>query len=416
MMGELLIRPSLNDHEVVADLLAPGRTAIMVGKQRPIASRLVIDAATAVRRPQFAEAAAGAGIPFLVDPLTHLLQGETRDDDPWAVLPFADHRAVDASAFSERLARADLVARVIDFEIEQGATAIIPPYPYVVGLDDPWLSVALDWIRLTRERLDAIGVALPIIPIFCGQLMRFGSDRAWGGGLDLFVTVSAEARVDAMALCLSPSGNGRDSYHKVWRLFDAFDHVHQSTEVPVFAWRQGIFGPALVAAGLAGYETGIGTSEQSNIRSNIGARRPPRPGTERRRGVAAGVFLEPLGKSVNPRVARLLLEHQTMKAKVMCTDVRCCPDGIASTLQHPREHAVRSRARELSTLGGLPARSWRLNHVVGKADEALTLAKQANRVLAAVGEPLRIHATGLESLSRVAEELREEDAERRGAA
>src|SRR5215207_3185359 len=83
MSAELLIRPSWNDHQVVADLLASGGAGIMVGRQRPIISRLVVDAQLAAQRPQFAEAANGAGIPFLVDPVTTLLHGELRPDDPW---------------------------------------------------------------------------------------------------------------------------------------------------------------------------------------------------------------------------------------------------------------------------------------------------------------------------------------------
>jgi hypothetical protein len=411
--GELLIRPALNDHEVVADLLAPGGAAIMVGKPRPIASRLVVDAPVASRRTQFAEAASGAGIPFLVDPLTPLLHGDLREDDSWAKLPFGDHRPRPASDFSERAERAEFVARVIDFEVEHGATAIVPPYPYVAGPDDPWLPVALDWIRLTRDYLDSNGIALPIVPIFCGQLMKFGADKAWGGGLDRVASTASDVDAQTLAVCLSPAGNGKDSYHKVLRLFQALDHVQDAASCPVLAWRQGVFGPGLVAAGIAGYETGIGLSEQTNIRSNIAARRPPKPGEKPGRGGSAGVYLEPLGRSLNPRVAKRLLGDMGMRAKVMCTDERCCPQGVASTLDHPREHAVRSRARELANLAALPARSWRLNHTATKTTAALTLAKQANRLLAEAGEPLRIHTTGLEALSRVAEELRRADSEGR---
>jgi hypothetical protein len=82
-------------------------------------------------------------------------------------------------------------------------------------------------------------------------------------------------------------------------------------------------------------------------------------------------------------------------------------------LEHAREHAVRSRARELATLAALPARSWRLNHIATKTRAAVTLANQANRLLAEASEPLRIHTTGLEALSQVSEELRKADSEGR---
>jgi hypothetical protein len=415
LSGELFIRPALNDHEVVADLLAPG-AAIMVGKQRPIVGRLVADAPVAARRPQLAEAAASAGIPFLVDPLTPLLQGPLRDEDPWAKLSFGVAEAVAASDYASARSQDRLIADVVEFELAHGATAIIPPYPYVAGPADEWFQRALNWVRLTRARMEAIRVALPLIPVFCGQLMKFGADEAWGAGLDRFAVTASREGAQSIAVCLSPAGSGKDSYHKVWRLFNALGRVRATSGLPVFAWRQGIFGPALVASGLDGYETGIGVSEQSNIRSNIGSRRPPKPGKKPGRGGAPGIYLEPLGRSVNPRVARQLLGDMTMRAKVMCTDERCCPQGVASTLDHGREHAVRSRARELALLAALPARSWRLNHIATKADAGVTLANQANRVLEAAGEPLRIHTTGLEALARVSEELRAADAGNRDVA
>ena len=415
MHGELLIRPSHNDHEVISDLLAPGSSAaVMVGAQRPLISRLVVDAHVVAKRPEFAEAAEGAGIPFLVDPLTPLLQGELRDEDPWAKLSFGRAEQASPADYANSSTRA-FVAAVVEFELEHGATAVIPPYPYVGGPDDRWFAVELEWLRETRRYMDANSVSLPLLPVICGQLRDLGSEKSWAHGLDVFARAAYEFGADGLGLCLSPAGNGKESYNKVLRLFQAADHLKAGTGLPVFSWRQGVFGPALVAAGLDGYETGIGTSEQSSIKSNIAARRPPKPGQKPGRG-GRGIYLEPLGRSVNRRVAQLLLANVSMRAKVMCTDERCCPHGVTSTLDHSREHAVRSRARELDMLAALPARSWRLNHMATKAQGALTLGHQANRLLAEVGEDLRIQTTGLESLQRVTEELRRTDAEGRATA
>src|SRR4051794_37788371 len=118
MSGELLVRPAFNDHEVVSDLLAPGGTGIMVGRQRPLISRLVVDASIAPRRPQFAEAAAGAGIPLLIDPLTPLLHGVLREHDPWSKLVFGSANEVKPAAFGTRAERERYVAEVVAFELE----------------------------------------------------------------------------------------------------------------------------------------------------------------------------------------------------------------------------------------------------------------------------------------------------------
>src|SRR5687768_16734884 len=98
MASELLIRPGYNDHDAVADLLAPGGAATLLpGRSTPI-DRLVVDAHLAKRRPQFAAAAASAGVPLLVDPLTHFWQGQLRDSDPWASLPHGRMEALTPQA------------------------------------------------------------------------------------------------------------------------------------------------------------------------------------------------------------------------------------------------------------------------------------------------------------------------------
>jgi hypothetical protein len=415
LSGELLIRPSQNDHEVIADLLAPGGSTIMVGKQRPVINRLVVDAPIAAKRSQFADAAEGAGIPFLVDPLTHLVPGAVREDDAWAKLSFGRAEPAAAAEYLKHDVAASFVSSVLDFELEQGATAVIAPYPYVRAPDDEWLTVALAWLSETRQQMDRWNIGLPLLAILCGQLRDLGAEKTWPDGIDLFVRTAETVGAQAIGLCLSPAGDGKESYNKVLCLFQAAEHVKAISSLPVLAWRQGFYGAALVAAGLDGYETGIGTSEQSNVRRNIAARRPPKPGTKPSGG-PRGIYLEPLGRSLNPRVAQLLLANVALRAKLMCTDERCCPNGVASTLDHSREHAVRSRARELGVLAALPARSWRLNHTATKAAGALTLAHQANRLLVEVGEKQRVHAAGFESLQRVAEELGRSEADGRAIA
>jgi hypothetical protein len=413
MRRELIIRPSMNDHEVVADLLAPGGTSIMVGRQQPVISRLVVDAHVVARRPQFAEAAAEAGIPFLVDPWTPFLQGELREADPWAALPYGTAERVEAAQYSS--GSRDFVRRVVDFELEHEATAVVAPYPYVTEPTDEWFGVALRWLEETRAYLDEERIGLPLIGVMCGQLLKFGAERTWAEGLNRFAAKMRRVQAHGVALCLSPIGNGKESYNKLLRFFLTADRLQRLARMPTFAWQQGMYGPALVAAGLDGYATGIGISEQTNISSNLAARRPPKNGEQPGRGGSAGVFLDPLGKSLNRRAATALLSDPTMRAKLMCTDERCCPNGITSTMEHPREHAVRTRQRELLTLDGLPARAWRLNHIATQAQAGLTLAHQANKVLVKAGVDVQLGTTGFESLARVAEELRHAESEGRVA-
>src|SRR5437588_328542 len=102
--------------------------------------------------------------------------------------------------------------------------------------------------------------------------------------------------------------------------------------------------------GLDGYETGIGTREQSNVAGMISSRKPKPAGKKRKgSGGLPGVYLEPLGRSVPSPIAETLLGSRAMRPKVMCDDERCCPDGAGSTLDHRAPHAVRTRARPPGT-------------------------------------------------------------------
>ena len=123
------------------------------------------------------------------------------------------------------------------------------------------------------------GIALPVMPVFCAQLKGLGAESTWADGIDRFTKTALDLGPEAIAVCLSPSGAAGDSYSKVFRLFAAVRRVKRSG-VRVIAWRQGIYGLGLVAAGIDGYETGIGTREQSDVSAVINSRKPPKHGKQ----------------------------------------------------------------------------------------------------------------------------------------
>jgi hypothetical protein len=403
-MPELLIRPGVNDHEVIQDLLAPGGAAVFLPRARPLIDRLVIDAHVALSRPEFADAARGVGVPVLVDPLTLFWQGELREQDKWSLLSFGQPHRLKPTDFN-RDAVESFVAEVVSYQAEHGATAIIPPYLYVTSPSDPFFGIALDFLRATARYMNRAGLALPVLPVFCAQLKGLGSEKSWETGIDRFASAALDLGPEAIAVCLSPAGSGADSYNKVLRLFAAMRRVKQ-TGTRVIAWRQGIYGPGLVSAGIDGYETGIGTRELSNVAGVINGRKPPKPGKKQTGGAALGIYLEPLRRSVPSGVGEILLGHQGMRPKVMCDDERCCPNGAASTLDQRRQHAIRTRAREMAGLEAQPHTSWRLHQTAKDAQAAAQLAVQVNDVLKAAGVRDRIGTSGYDALARVAEFLR----------
>lgn len=406
-MAELLIRAAMNDHLVVSDLLAPV-TGPRIDRRRPPIAQLVADAHVASARSTLADFARGAGVPYLVDPDTPFLQSAVATDDRWAQLPFAQADPVEPDSIDP----ARLVAEVVEFQLDKGATTIIPPYFYAQSPTDPWFVLSLRMLDETAEYLRDNEIRLPVLPVLCAQLQSFGNHVLWSTGLDRFTARARGIESSSIALCFSPAGAGQDGYGKVRRLFDAARHA-KSSGLRVVAWRQGVYGPGLVAAGIDGYECGIGTGEQTDVSRRQSSRRPREDGAHGGGG-GAGIFIETLGRSVPRPVGQVLFGNTAMRPKVMCDDEGCCP-SVTATLDKPREHAVRTRARLLTTITDQPAARWRLNHIAREAAQAATLAAQANRVLESGGVKERIKTRSLEALAQVTTELAEREATGRTA-
>ena len=306
MRSQLLIRPGPNDHRVIEDLLAPGGSGIFRGV-RPVVDQLVVDATAVVYRPGLAAVAARAGIPFLVDPMTPFCQVALADDDRWAALPYGSAPAMSIGDLATASARDDLVTRVLSFEVDHGASVVIPPYFYSRSPGDPWFDVSLDLLERTARHMARSDVRLPLLPILCAQLHQFGSPDTWAAGIDRFVRIAGAAAAARVGLFLSPMGEADDTYGNVERLFASALRV-RGTGISVIAWGQGVYGPALVAAGLDGYETGIGMRERTDVAAALNRRRPRVVEPPRSRRTPQTIFLQPLGRSLLLSVAEHLLD------------------------------------------------------------------------------------------------------------
>jgi hypothetical protein len=169
-----------------------------------------------------------------------------------------------------------------------------------------------------------------------------------------------------------------------------------------------VYGPALVAAGAYGYDTGLGYGEKTDLASAAARKRPLKPGDSKKNGGGGGgrpVFVRAMGRSVAPEVIRVLASNLGFRSALLC-EPSCCPDGVNSSLEHGREHTLRSRARQLRELDAMPpGRPWRLQAVAQDAQRAADLINAANPMLAAAGLP-PLNARGQQSLAEVTEFLR----------
>lgn len=403
MPAELTIRPTRNDHKVLSDLLAPGHAGSSPG-EAPLISRIVLDAPTAASSPSYAEDAAAAGVPVVVDPLTWLFQGDVDPTSSWSRLPFAQQPG-GLDDLQSPARRRQLIEAVVQFQLEQRSTSVVPPYFAASGLRDPWLDISLSFLTETAVYLRDNDIRMPLLPVFTGRLDRFARP-AGIEALRGFSNLAADLGVQLVAAQLGPAGAPADNYAKVLGMFRVVQALRRPG-VGVHVWRQGVYGPALVAAGAHGYDTGLGYGEKTDLAAAAARKRPPKPNTKASGGGGGGrpVFVRAFGRSVVPPAIRVLATNLAFRSALLC-EPSCCPDGVESTLGQGREHTLRSRARQLHELDDMPSsRAWRLQQVAKDAQRAADLINAANPMLTAAGlTPL--NARGQQSLADVTEFLR----------
>lgn len=403
-MAELLIRPGRNDHLAVADLLIPTARATLASVRRPI-SRLVLDAHLAHEFPQYREAAAEAGTPLVIDPRTDLLQIDTDPQISWRKLPYASDQA-----WGERITNpfelTALVEETINFQVKNGASAIVSPYFYAKSPEDPAFDATLQALRMTARYLRQARINLPFIAVLAGSHRGFARTATYNDGIDRFALAALDYGPQMLAFMLSPNGDGKEGQSKVLQLFTAAQRL-KSTGATVVAWRQGFFGPALVAAGIDGYETGTGTGERTNFSAAYSSVKPgSRDGNGG--GSPTPVFFEALGRSVPGPTAKLLLEDQIARSLIVCRDERCCAHGPASMIStnNRRQHNIRTRARTLRDVEQMPHVPWRLHQVAKDAYANAVTTMKINKIInEKTGAPDKLPSSGHEALAHVAEIL-----------
>lgn len=411
---DLFVRAGRRGNRVIEALLAPATAGVPFGGRHVPMHALVMDATAAARQPALRESAEGAGLPLLIDPLTHLFQDEQAPDSGWATLDFADPRAHTAEHFADDSVLATLVRQLLAFQLDHGASILVPPYFYAKSPEDPWFRVQIAANKKAADYLAGEGIKLPVAPVFAGNLRAFGSQRSWAAGVDEFLRSLAKLNVRHVPVALSSSRASQgDTEDRLGAYLATIRHM--GAAAPVIAWRQGQYGLAAVAAGAIGYQTGLGTDERCDL-AEFSRTRRPKPPPEAGKGpqMPKRIYLARFGRSVTARVAEILLNSGYLRGALTCADATCCPDGVSSMMSDWRQHAVRSRARELDQLRRMPDTAWRLNHIARLAERAADDARAANEILAGVGVADRLPEASFRALTTVADALRDMSSRRAG--
>jgi hypothetical protein len=409
---DLLIRAARNDHGMIEKLCAPASAGLWATRRLRL-SGLVADATVTAERAQLRKVATAAGIPYLIDPVTPLLQDDQAPDHAWARLPFATAERHTAAELNHPDLQDELIERTLDYQREHGATVLIPPYLYSPKRGDAWFEVNLQMLKRSARYLEREGIGLPVAPVFAVSLLEYGPRSAGAEGIDRYLAVAATMNLRYVALSWSASAPGKEGYAKLAHLLTATRHA--AIAQPVIGWRQGLYGLALAAAGAAGYETGAGQTERCHYPAFTAARRPqpPRRRTTRPAPAATPTSTSTFGRSLPRRVGAALLSDPPMRGSLVCTDeATCCTDGATSMIDDWREHAVRARSRELQQLEQMPpSLTWRLNSIARGAERSLADARLGNAALREAGIAQRLPEDTFRGLVRVAEGLRAQSAE-----
>ncbi|KGI65875.1 hypothetical protein MJO55_29430 (plasmid) [Mycolicibacterium rufum] len=202
---DLFVRAARSDNLVIDELLAPATAGVPFGGRGVPMRGLVVDAPTAHAQPALRQAAEGAGLPLIVDPLTHLFQDEQPADKGWATLSFAAARALPAEHFLDRPELTEMVRKSIAFQLDHGATILVPPYFHAKSPGDPWFQVQLAANRCAAAFLRGEGINLQVAPILAGSLKTFGARKHWAPGVDEFLRSIATLNVRYVPVALSSS-------------------------------------------------------------------------------------------------------------------------------------------------------------------------------------------------------------------
>lgn len=390
-MSELLIRPNAADVPLLRRALGPQALASGFAPDR-----LVVDAHVAARRPEVRRLAEQAGIGLLIDPQTHFLQDHQPAADPWTDLPYARAAQLNQSDFDPVFVE-DLVRGAIQTQIELGATQIIAPYVHIGHRRQDWRQIQARIWRTTRRVLDENQITLPAVAVLSldWKVLTGVFDADAGSDLGRSLRDLAPADIAVAASSLTKGRDPEDRIESMLALIAQLSHL-----APVLAWQQGVLGELCVAAGAAGYETGIGARETYDVSGSLAARR--RYGQPSNHG-ARPVYVRPLQRSIPKTSVIALSENPRLWPFLICHDEQCCePDG-RTMLADARQHAITARKRALHALDVIPDPQWQWRYLATRAREGSNLTARINRV-AATDPRVRKVATGpLDAAHSVAE-------------
>lgn len=401
---KLILRVDQTVASGVGDLIATSRTS---DPPAPVVDAVLIEAHHAETLKDFRVTVREAGIPLWVDPMTVFWQGYTEPEFKWNGLKYGGTEPFDLNALEDEFID-DLAKLVVNTQVDAGATIILTPYLYADGPDTIEFRLTLKLIEATAKYMDAVGLrpGRQLVAVFAGNITGLGADSPRELAIARFSGALSRSGITSVATVVGPV-DGKETAVKLMRMFRIHTDLASIAGVgSVYPLRQGLYGEALVALGMAGYETGVNTKEKNNLKSTIRARSKPR-NPDAPSGSYQGLYVERFGQCIPLKKAKMLFENPAATGIIGCHDPSCCRNGVKSSQSNRIAHAVRSRSRTLNELSGIPQERWRLNYVQGKARDRYDAATTLNGILQAIDKerqtPYQVPTKGFAAVADVFE-------------
>lgn len=334
------LRPSRNDHNVLAQLLVEGRTdmsgvvfdGMLDGRQTELRSEVRRQKLEAVLDPRSVDLATAGGVAR-----SHV------DRLPWAGddLPHTPAGLDGAAGHA-------LVDRLAEHIIARDYTAVLAPVHYLADASSPWVALDAALTRRLRQRLDAGGRrdALIYYPLALpGSALRDPAQRT------ILIASLRTLPIDAVWLRVHPFGTTTSGPLALRRYIDGCRHLHQ-LGVPLVGEHTGTVGLALLAFGaVGGIESGLTYGERYDVAPLLKTPADDGPGFS----PSPRIYLPQLGTFLTRAQARAFFENRQMKTLFACRDASCCRRGAIDMAADPRRHFVIRRTSEVSYYSRPPA-------------------------------------------------------------
>ncbi|GAB3774414.1 hypothetical protein FB382_003744 [Nocardioides ginsengisegetis] len=397
-MTELVLRAGHNDHVVLNELLTD--PAALPPRHSRYIRRVVVDATAVVHEDGFTRAAYAAGTQLLIDPQTMFLTSRQDPTDNWADLPYATSAPVDPRALLDADARAELIESVVEFQLDHGATGIMPPYLHLTDFAGSAAQVQRLLYKETASHLTSLGLMFALFPVISVDQRAVSLDpAAWQLGLGRVLRAAHRIATGPVGLGLSmttgPNVTNLHAATRIWR--------RAASVGPFLAWHAGESGLLAVTMGADGYEVGMCSGERYDVRGKQSSRaQASSPGPR-----YIGAYVDSIGRSLGLSSVRSLAEvagvHQ---GELGCLDSNCCPRGFDSMLgPGRRQHAVRSRLRDLEALDAIGTRTWRLRHLSDRARDSVVSARRIRVAANNTGVSIGANPAELEAMYTVTQNL-----------